>query len=231
MWSYLWRYKYFILTMTVLSGVIMYIIYTLKKPPPSLPIYQPNMVTSVLVDSSLRYTRADHRIDDFELVNQNGDTITHEFYDGKIYVADFFFTTCQNICPIMTENMAKIQKQIKDNPEIKLASFSVTPNIDTVAQLARYAEEKGVIDSVWNLLTGSKKEIYRLARKSYFVTKTTGNGGKYDMIHTENFVLVDKKRRIRGFYDGTDPEEIEKLLEDIQTLQKIIAREKRQKKS
>jgi protein SCO1/2 len=150
--------------------------------------------------------------------NQNGETITQEFYNDKIYVADFFFTTCPTICPIMTENMGYIQEKIKNDSDILLLSFSVTPEIDSVEQLKKYALEKNVIDSKWNLVTGNKKDIYNLARTSYLVAKTNGDGGKYDMIHTENFVLVDKEKRIRGFYDGTNSKEMDQLLNDIKIL-------------
>ena len=120
----------------------------------------------------------------------------------------------------MTDNMVELQVKIKEQAQIKLLSFSVTPQIDSVAQLKKYALEKGVLDARWNLLTGDKKEIYTLARKSYFVVKDDGDGGPFDMIHTENFVLVDPDRRIRGYYDGTDKEAMETLWDDIQVLQK-----------
>ena len=116
--------------------------------------------------------------------------------------------------------MYQIQKEILNDDEVMLLSHSVTPDIDSVEQLKRYAKLKGVNDKKWNLLTGNKKQIYDLARKSYLAVKTTGVGDKYDMIHTENFMLIDKKRQIRGFYDGTEPEDIEQLLEDIATLKK-----------
>jgi len=228
--SYFARNKWMIITLAVLSAVIMYAIYQLKKPPASLPVYQPNMANKVLVDSSKQFIRNHHHIADFKLVNQNGDTITQKNYAGKIYVADFFFTTCQSICPIMTDHMVKIQKKIKTDPEVKLLSHTVTPKIDTVEQLKRYAKKKGVIDSVWNLVTGDKKQIYNLARKSYFATKSKGDGGEYDMVHTENFVLVDKRRQIRGFYDGTDPEAIEKLMDDIEILKKLEKQRAERKK-
>ena len=118
----------------------------------------------------------------------------------------------------MTENMFYIQEKTI-NKDILLVSYSVTPEIDSVAQLKKYAIEKGVDDNRWNLLTGEKKDIYKLARRSYLVAKNNGNGGKYDMIHTENFVLIDKEKRIRGFYDGTNKEEMDKLLNDIQILE------------
>ncbi|MFI8380107.1 SCO family protein [Leeuwenhoekiella sp. NPDC079379] len=217
------KYKKFAIVMVILSAVILYIFYTLLKPEPSLPIYQPTMVDNTLVDSTVQFVKKYHKIADFKLVNQNGDTITQKDYPG-IYVADFFFTTCQTICPIMTDHMLQIQEKLKDNPKVKLLSHTVIPATDTVAQLKRYAIEKGVNDAKWNLVTGPKKEIYELARKSYLAVKTAGNGDKYDMIHTENFMLIDSEKRIRGFYDGTDPEAIEQLLEDIAILQKIESR-------
>lgn len=206
--------------MLVLSGIIIYLFYTALTPKKTLPIYQPAMVNAELVDSSLQYVKKYHSIANFSLTNQNGETITQENYKNKIYIADFFFTTCPTICPIMTKNMGEIQSKIVKDTNVLLLSHSVTPDIDSVAQLKKYALEKGVIDTKWNLVTGSKKEIYELARKSYLAVKTDGDGGPYDMIHTENFILVDKEKRIRGFYDGTKTEDIEKLLSDLEILKK-----------
>ena len=155
---------------------------------------------------------------DFSLTNQNGNTITEKDYEDKIYVVDFFFTRCETICPIMTDNMAKIQKEYLDNPEIMLLSLSVTPELDNVSVLRKYATEKGVIDSKWNVTTGIKKHIYDLARKSYFAVVEQGDGGLQDFIHTPNFILIDKKKQIRGIYDGTNNEEIERLINDLKVL-------------
>jgi len=215
------KYKFFAIVLFVLSAIIITIIYQLLKPEPTLPIYQPDMVNKELVDTTVQYVRKYHKVPDFKLVNQNGDTITQKNYEDKIYITDFFFTTCQGICPIMTDHMVKIQEEFKDDPEVLLLSHSVTPEIDSVAQLKKYAEEKGVIDEKWNLVTGDKKQIYDLARKSYLVAKSQGNGGKYDMVHTENFALVDKNKQVRGFYDGTNPEAIEQLVEDVKLLKKL----------
>ena len=176
------------------------------------------MVSKELVEENIQFIKKYHKIKDFSMKNQNAETITQEFYNDKIYVADFFFTTCPTICPIMTENMGYIQEKIKNDSDVLLLSFSVTPEIDSVEQLKKYALEKNVIDSKWNLVTGNKKDIYNLARTSYLVAKTNGDGGKYDMIHTENFVLVDKEKRIRGFYDGTNSKEMDQLLNDIKIL-------------
>ena len=212
------RYKTFAIVFFILSVILIYIIYTLKVPDEKLPIYQPDMVNAELVDSTVQYVRKYHKIADFKLVNQNGDTITQEDYKNKIYIADFFFTTCLTICPVMTDHMIKIQEKIKDDEDVYLLSHTVFPVADSVPVLKKYAEEKGVMDEKWNLVTGDKKEIYDLARKSYLATKSTGDGGPYDMIHTENFVLVDKDRQIRGFYDGTDAEAIENLMHDLKVL-------------
>ncbi|MCH4822581.1 SCO family protein [Gramella lutea] len=214
------RYKTFAIVFFILSVIIILSIYSLLKPEERLPVYQPDMVNAELVDSTKQYVRKYHTISDFELVNQNGDTITQDYYNDKIYIADFFFTTCLTICPIMTDHMIEIQEEIKNDDEVLLLSHTVFPVTDSVPVLKKYAEEKGVIDEKWNLVTGDKKQIYDLARKSYLATKSNGDGGKYDMIHTENFVLVDKKKQIRGFYDGTDPEAIEDLMHDLEILKK-----------
>lgn len=212
--------KKFAIVLFILSVIIIYSIYSLLKPEETLPVYQPNMVNAELVDSTVRYVRKYHTVKDFELINQNGDRITQDYYKDKIYVADFFFTTCLTICPVMTDHMLKIQEKIKDDPEVLLLSHTVFPKTDSVPVLKAYAEEKGVLDKKWNLVTGDKKHIYELARKSYLASKSNGDGGPYDMIHTENFVLVDKEKRIRGFYDGTDAEAIENLMHDIKVLKR-----------
>ena len=212
------KYKTLAIVLAVLSVIIIIVIYSILKPTPKLPVYQPDMVNAELVDTTVQYVRKYHKIADFNLVNQNGENITQDFYKDKIYVADFFFTTCLTICPIMTDNMLQIQEKIKDDPEVFLLSHTVFPVADSVPVLKKYALEKGVIDSKWNLVTGDKKHIYDLARKSYLASKSDGDGGPYDMIQTENFVLVDKSQRIRGFYDGTDSKAIEKLMDDIKIL-------------
>ncbi len=211
------KYRLFAIVMGCLSAIIMIAFYFALRDKKVLPIHQPSNFNVELVDPSIQHVRKYHTIKDFELINQNGDTITQKNYKDKIYVADFFFTTCATICPVMTKNMAKIQKEILNDDDIMLLSHTVTPKIDTVAQLKRYAIEKGVNDTKWNLVTGDKKQIYDLARKSYLAVKATGDGD-YGMIHTENFILIDKEKRVRGTYDGTSDEEIKELLEDIRIL-------------
>ena len=214
------NYKPFAIVLLVLSIVIISIFYQILKPREVLPIFQPAQVNVELVDSTIQHVKKYHTIADFSLINQNGKTVTQDTYNNKIYIADFFFTTCQTICPIMTDHMVILQNKLKLDPDIMLLSHTVTPEIDSVAQLKKYALNKGVLDSKWNLVTGDKKEIYQLARKSYLAVKSSGDGGEYDMIHTENFILVDQKKRIRGYYDGTLEEDIESLLNDIDILKK-----------
>lgn len=212
------KYRIFFLVLFLLSATIITLFYFALKPQKTLKIYNPADVNPEMVDTTVQYVKKYHTIDDFSFTNQNGKTITQKDYEGKIYVADFFFTTCPSICVPMGENMAWLQEQIKDNPKVMLLSHTVMPDIDTPEVLKAYAVKKGVIDSKWNLVTGDKKDIYYIARKSYLAVKTTDSSELYDMVHTENFVLVDAKRRIRGFYDGTKPEEVKRLLEDINYL-------------
>ena len=225
MLAYIKPYKTFIIVFLVLSVGIFFGIYTLQTPEKTLPIYSPRDINPELVDSTVQHIGNDHKIADFAFTNQNRKIITQKDYDNTIYVADFFFTTCPTICPKMTDNMVWLQKQLKNYPKVKLLSFSVTPDIDTPEVLKKYAIEKGVDDSRWNLVTGDKSAIYYLARKSYLAVKTGKPEEMYDMVHTENFILVDKNKRIRGFYDGTNldqPSEDEKTKNMQQLLVDII---------
>ena len=192
----------------------------MRKPDESLPIYQPADLNPKLVDSSLQAKTKAHRIASFRLINQLGDTITNERFAGKIYVADFFFTTCPSICPAMSANMARIQEAFQGDERVMLLSHSVTPELDSVPVLRDYAERYAADARVWHLTTGDKKHIYELARKSYFAVLDEGDGGAQDFIHTENFVLVDTRGRLRGFYDGTNAEAVDKCIQDINKLLK-----------
>ncbi len=201
----------------IFSAAAVYMFYVILKPVEVLPIYQPAEVNEKLVDSSIIHVAKYHKISDFKLTNQNGKEITQANYKDKIYVADFFFTTCQDICPVMTKNMYQLQEELKNDNEILLLSHTVIPEVDTVEQLKEYAIENKVDDSKWNLVTGDKKQIYELARKSYLAVEDS-NFNEFDMIHTENFMLIDKEKQIRGFYDGTNSEEINRLFKDIEIL-------------
>jgi len=216
--SFFYKYRKFFGVLLVFSIITISLFYFALKPTKTLPIYNPSDVNPELVDTTVQYVANKHRIADFSFTNQNGKTITQKDYEGKIYVADFFFTTCKSICPKMTTNLVDVQKAFLDNPKVKLLSFTVMPDIDSVSVLKEYAKINGVNDSKWNLVTGDKKAIYTMARKSYLAVKQGKPDELYDMVHTENFVLVDSKKRVRGFYDGTNKEEIQRLIEDINWL-------------
>jgi protein SCO1/2 len=218
--------KWRVLFMFVLCSAIMASFQYALTPEKTLPILQPDKFDPSLVDDSMLFVKKYHKIAPFELVNQNADTITQDDYTGKIYVADFFFTTCPTICPVMTKNMMLVQEAFINDPEVLILSHSVTPEIDSVAVLKKYAVKKGVMDAKWNLVTGDRKQIYDLARKSYLAAKDNKYGGEYALIHTENFLLVDKEGRLRGrSYDGTDPEDVQKLIEDIYILKESYKRQ------
>jgi len=218
MQSLFYKYRIFFGVFLVFSIIVISLFYSALKPKKSLPIFNPSDVNPELVDTTVQYISKYHTIADFSFTNQNGKTITQKDYEGKVYVADFFFTTCKSICPKMTTNLVDVQKAFLDNPKVKLLSFSVMPDVDNVSVLKEYAKINGVIDSKWNLVTGDKKAIYTMARKSYLAVKQGKPDEQYDMVHTENFVLVDSKRRVRGFYDGTNKDEIQRLIQDINWL-------------
>lgn len=187
-----------------------------------LPVIQPRDVNSEMVDPELINMGIGHRIGKFALTNQNGETITLKDVEGKIFVAEYFFTTCLTICPIMTEEMTRIQKRFKGNDQVKILSFTVDPEVDDVSVMKAYAEKHNAVAGQWHFLTGSKDDLYSLARNSFFVLKPAearnlGDAGS-DFIHTNNFVLVDEELRIRGYYDGTSTEEVDVLMEDIELL-------------
>lgn len=197
----------------------LFIGYKILKPQEKLPIYNPTQLDKRLVDESKQKVGRNHKVLPFSLLNQFGDTLRHDDVQGKIRIVDFFFTTCPGICKDMAVQMRRLQEVYEFDPEIVLLSHSVTPEQDSLPVIAAYADLQGAIKGKWYILTGSKKEIYKLARQSYFaVLDEGGTGDENDFIHTENFVLVDKKGRIRGFYDGTSAESIDTLVDDIAVL-------------
>jgi len=212
------KYSYILMAFFVISICILF--YALVFEAENLPVYNPTDFNPELVDASMQGIIDDHTVAAFELVNQNGKTITQKDYENKIYVTDFFFTRCLTVCPIMSNNMEKLQEKFLKYNDVMFLSLSVTPKLDSVPILKEYAHKHGVIDSKWNITTGDKKHIYNLARKSYFATVDQGDGGLQDFIHTPNFILIDKEKRIRGVYDGTKEEEVERIVEDIRLLQK-----------
>jgi len=191
-----------------------------------LPVINPIDLKEEMVDPEVLMERQGygHTIGDFSFTNQDGDTITQKNVDGKVYVAEYFFTTCKSICPVMNEQMQRVHKVYQYEKDLKILSFTVDPMTDTVEQMKLYADEHGANSNQWHFLTGSKEDLYGLARKSFFVLKPAeaqnlGDAGS-DFIHTNNFVLVDRESRIRGYYDGTSPTGVDSLLHDIGRLLK-----------
>lgn len=197
-----------ILVASVLIIAIFFVFqYTTKSKEPVLPFYGPQAEAG-----------EPHYVSSFKLIDQNNQTITQELYKDKIYVADFFFTTCLGICPIMTEGMLKVYHKYENNSDILFLSHTVDPEHDTPEVLNKYAHNRSIRNDKWHFVTGDKKQIYDLARYSYLVDATEGDAGPNDFVHTENFALVDSEGRIRGYYDGTDSVEVNKLIDDIQLL-------------
>ena len=184
-----------------------------------LPYYSDEAFTPHWLTPNSVEEKSYHKIPDFKLVNQLGDTVSQKTFDDKIYVADFFFTTCPGICLKMTGNMVKVQEAFKDDPEVLLLSHSVTPSIDSVPVLKNYADKNGVMENKWHLVTGDKTEIYDLGRNQYFVENDLGVPKDInDFLHTENFLLIDKNKHIRGIYNGLNRASIAQLITDIKAL-------------
>ncbi len=184
-----------------------------------LPYYNDESFTPHWLTPDSEEEKRFHKIPDFKLINQLGDTISQKTFDDKIYITDFFFTTCPGICLKMTGNMRRIQEEFKNDSDILLLSHSVTPSIDSVSVLKTYADKNAIIDSKWHLVTGDKTEIYDLGRNQYFVENDLGIPKDInDFLHTENFLLIDKDKHIRGIYNGLNRASIAQLVTDVKAL-------------
>lgn len=212
-----------ILVLVVLFSVGVGIAYFMMQPKEKpLPIINPVDLEEEMVDPELLRIGQGHHVGNFSFVNQDGKTITQKEVQGKVYVAEYFFTTCGTICPKMNDQMRRIQFEFADNDDVRLMSFTVDPKTDTVEQMKRYSDDHGAKKGQWHFLTGSKEALYELARKSFFILKPAeaqnlGDVGS-DFIHTNNFVLVDRQGRIRGYYDGTSRMEVDELMKDMYRL-------------
>jgi protein SCO1/2 len=185
----------------------------------SLPYYNEATFTPNWLDANSPELDEFHRIPSFKLINQNGDTISDLSLQNKVFIADFFFTTCPGICPKMTDNMSLVQEEFMGNNEVILLSHSVTPETDSVSVLKEYAINKGVQSGKWQLLTGSRETIYNLGRNAYFIEEDLGlEKVEDDFLHTENFVLIDKSKHIRGIYNGLNKSSVDQLMADVRTL-------------
>ncbi|MGJ8660757.1 MAG: SCO family protein [Bacteroidota bacterium] len=214
--------KGFYWLIAIVALAIPFAYYYVAPSEKPLPIINPVDVNDSLVDAELLRKGFGHTIGDFEFLNQYGELLSSKDIDGKIWVAEYFFTTCGSICPKMNKQMQRVQSAFKGDENLVILSFTVTPEIDTVEQMKKHADFLGAELPQWQLLTGDKSELYSLARKSFFLLKPAeaenlGDAGN-DFIHTNNFVLIDQERRIRGYYDGTNAKEVDKMIKDIDRL-------------
>jgi len=216
---YTMKNKLFLALLIIFGVSLVYYLQNLPKEVP-LPIINPSDLVPEMVDPEVLMERKGygHTIGDFSFVNQNNEIITQQEIENKIFVAEYFFTTCTNICPIMNKEMQRVYTKYKSQDDFRVLSFTVDPDVDSVSVMKAYAERHNG-GSRWHFLTGSKEKLYALARKSFFVLKPAeaeniGDAGS-DFIHTNNFVLVDRQRRIRGYYDGTRTSSVDSLMIDI----------------
>ncbi|HQV50630.1 MAG TPA: SCO family protein [Flavobacteriales bacterium] len=207
-----------ILLFLAVAAVAIIVGWQILKPSDVLPIYHPSQLDPRLVADDVKGRTGEHHISDFKLIDQHGAIVEFSDVKDNIIVADFFFTTCATICPKMTTQMGRVQAAFPKETPLMLLSHSVTPEMDSVPVLASYAELYKADYDRWRFLTGDRKQIYDLARGSYFAAVDEGDGGPDDFVHTENFVLVDPQRRIRGFYDGTKTVDVDRLIGDIEKL-------------
>ena len=213
---------FFIVLFFLMLGPIAYYFLSDKGEPKPLPVINPIDVQQEMVDPEMLRIGKGHRVGDFRFENQDGIWITDADMKGKVSVVEYFFTTCKSICPIMNTQMKRIQKKFANQNDVRIFSFTVDPDTDNVAQMKRYASAHKAKTGQWHFLTGKKADLYGLARRSFFVLKPAeaqnlGDAGS-DFIHTNNFVLVDRQLRIRGYYDGTNPEEVSLLQAHITQL-------------
>jgi len=159
-----------------------------------------------------------HTIPDFSFVNQDSCIITNKTYEGKIYVADFFFTVCPTICPVMKKQLLRVYEKYKENPKVGILSHTIDPRHDSVQVLKEYATRLGIDGTMWNFVTGDKSKIYKLGEKSYYITAGEDSTAAGGIIHSGAFILVDTKRRVRGIYDGTKETDVTKLIKDMEVL-------------
>lgn len=209
-----------LLAILVIPGMAYLFIKSGKNNYKHLEIFGPKEPMEKIIDGKTVIDTTYHTIGNFSFIDQDSNTVNQSIVKDKIYVADYFFTTCKTICPQMSDQLMRVQHAYKDDPEVIILSHTVDPEGDNTTVLKEYAAKHNAIKGKWYFLTGDKKELYDMARNSYFVTAMPGDGGADDFIHSEQFVLIDKQKRIRGFYDGTDYNEVTRLIGEIKVLKK-----------
>ncbi|MFB6257701.1 MAG: SCO family protein [Flavobacteriales bacterium] len=214
--------KALLIRVAIFGGIALIAIYIGYRImlPDELGVMSPSEINEELVDSTMQDIDSGHRIKDFHLVDQHGDTISREDLKGKVTVVNFFFTTCQGICPKMNSNIETVAQAFQEEPKVQFLSHTVDPSYDSVEVLKKYAERFDHTRGQWHFLTGSKKAIYGLARRSYFAVKSRSESKSVesDFIHTENVILVGPELRLRKFYSGTSEKKMDRLRKDIRIL-------------
>jgi protein SCO1/2 len=191
----------------------------------TLPIYGQRQAETKTVNGQTVTDTVYQTIPDFKFVNQYGDSAGSKNLTGDIYVADFFFTSCPSICPVMQRNMLNVYNAFKDSSNFKIISFTIDPKHDTAPVLKQYADKLGVTGNTWWFLRGAKDSVYQLAAKNYLVSVSQDSTQAGGYIHQGYFVLVDKQKRVRGAYDGTDMKQVEQLIADIKTLKTELVKQ------
>lgn len=207
----------FVLNLLTLVSIVS-IAFSCQLESKKLPIYGERDWTKKVVDGKEVVDTIYHTIPPFKFVNQYGDSVSEALVKDKIYVADFFFTTCPTICPIMKKEMKEVFKEFKGNPEVLILSHTIDPEHDTAALLHQYAEDLGVLSPQWQFLTGDKEKIYEIGQKSYMVPTKEDSTAEGGYLHSGAFILIDKDRHVRGMYDGTTEEGRKKLIADAHIL-------------
>jgi protein SCO1/2 len=214
--------KMYRIVFLLLTSVLLVSCSDKKMDTIDLPYYnEPDFTPIFLTAKAEIESKINHTIADFSFLDQDSTLISQKVIEGKIHIANFIFTTCGSICPKMTTNLKIVNDSLKNHSDIVLLSYSVTPWIDTPAVLKNYKAKNEITNPNWHFLTGSKNDIYKLARKSYFAEEDIGfSKDSTEFLHTEHFILVDKTKRIRGIYNGTLSLEMQQMLDDIKTLEK-----------
>ena len=205
--------------MKTLNYIFFFIfLFSCNTNPEKLPILGNKEAVIKMVNGKQIKDTIYHQIPNFEFINQDSSNITQQDYEGKIYVADFFFTTCPTICPKMKTQMLRIYEKFKDNPKVGILSHTIDPRHDTPAVLREFMNNLNIKSKMWQMVTGDKAKIYEIGQKSYMVSATDDPTQPGGIVHSGAFVLVDKNRHIRGIYDGTEPEKVDKLMKDMEVL-------------
>ena len=198
--------------------LILFLLFSCSNNKEELPIYGRKKISERLVDGKLVYDTIEHTISNFSFLNQNGQIVNNKTFEGSVYIADFFFTSCPTICPIMKNNLMDIYKIFEGNSKVKFLSHTINPSYDNVDKLHSYSKKLGIDNKIWHFVTGDIEKIYEIAKNSYMVTALEDSDEPGGFLHSGTFLLVDSKRRIRGVYDGTDKSEMNKIIDDIKRL-------------